>query len=335
MVITTIASVVVFLMLIFIHELGHFLVAIKSGIKVNEFSIGMGPKIYQTTKKDIKYSLRIFPIGGYVAIEGEDENSNDPKAFNNAKPIKRLAVIVAGVIMNFILGFLIMFFISSVGQPGIVGFSENSVAEKSGIKVEDKILEINGNQIKYTSDISKYISSSKEKEVDILIKRNDEELSYKIIPEKNEKGEYLIGIEVGSIFSLENFSITRGFVKGFENFKYASTILFKSFIQLFTGKIPLSELSGPVMVVKTIGTFAQQGILQLLNFVALMSINLGIFNILPFPALDGGRAVLIIIEMITGKKLPEEKEGMLNYVGFIFLIGLMIVVFFKDIISLL
>lgn len=329
--ITLIASIVVFLSMIFIHELGHFLVAIKSGIQVNEFAIGMGPKIFQKEKNGIFYSVRVFPIGGYVSIEGEDEESNNPKAFNNAKASSRLAVIVAGAIMNFILGFIILVGLNTFtyNQHIVSDFMEISPAKEAGMEIGDIIYKIDNNQVYSGRDFDKYI---KDKEVKITILRDNEEKNIEVKPEKVDN-KYLIGISRGSEIK-KDFSISRGFKVGGDDFVYYATLILKTFGNLVTGKLSLSALSGPIGVVKTIGESAKVGMVSLLNFMAFMTINLGVFNMMPFPALDGGRAVLIIGEMITGKKLPSKIEGNLNYIGFLLLMFLVIAISFKDIIAL-
>ncbi|QQK07679.1 RIP metalloprotease RseP [Miniphocaeibacter halophilus] len=332
--VTIIIAIAVFLIVIFWHELGHFLVAVKSGIKVNEFSVGMGPKLFQKKKNNIKYSLRALPLGGYVAIEGEDEDSEDPKAFNNAKASKRLAVIVAGVIMNFILGFVILFFVNMFAQPNIALIVENSPAEKAGLKANDIILEINEKNVKNSDDITKYISESNGEELNILIKSNNKEKEIRVTPSKDESGQYLIGIQIGRAFSTDNVSILQGITGAVKDFKIYSTAIVDALYKLITGKLSLDNLAGPVGTVVLIGDSAKRGAMTFFNLLAMLSINLGVFNIMPFPALDGGRAVLILVEMLTGKKLPAEKEGLLNFVGLILLLTLMVVVAFKDIVTL-
>lgn len=332
--ITIVIAIAVFLVVVFWHELGHFFVAVKSGIKVNEFSVGMGPKLLQKKKNNIKYSLRALPLGGYVAIEGEDEDSKDPKAFNNAKASKRLAVIVAGVIMNFILGFVILFFVNMFAQPNISFIVENSPAEKAGLKANDIILEINEKKVKNSDDITKYISESNGEEIYLLIRSENKEKEIKVTPSKDESGKYLIGIQIGRTFSTDNISILQGFTGAAKDFKFYSTAIIDALYKLITGRLSLDNLAGPVGTVVLIGDSARKGAMTFFNLVAMLSINLGVFNIMPFPALDGGRAVLIIIEMLTGKKLPAEKEGMLNFVGLVLLLALIVVVTFKDVVAL-
>lgn len=332
--ITIISSLVVFLIVIFIHELGHFFMALKAGIKVNEFSVGMGPKILQKKKEEINYSLRAIPIGGYVSIEGEDGESSDPRSFANAPAVKRLSVIVAGVIMNFLLGFIILVCLNTFASYKIVDVNDGSPAELAGIKAGDQIVSIMDKKVDNSLDITKAIENSNGEKIKIDIENEDGHKVVEVNPVKDNDGVYRIGITHGKVYNTSNVSITKGFVNGFKDFNFFFTAILKGFGNLITGKVSLNQVSGPVGVVKEIGNSFKSGIVTFLSFIALLSINLGIFNIMPFPALDGGRAVLILFEMATGKKLPSEKEGILNLIGFIFLIGLIIVITFKDIVSL-
>lgn len=332
--VTLISSLIVFLIVIFIHELGHFYMAVKSGIRVNEFSVGMGPKILQKKKNEIDYTLRVIPFGGYVAIEGEDGESSDPRAFDNAPAIKRFLVIVAGVIMNFLLGLLILIMLNIFSSYNIVDVAKGSPADIAGLKANDKIVSIMDKKVDNSLEITEAIENSEGKGMKITVVRGKERKDFTVVPEKDSKGAYRIGITHGKVYNLSNASIVRGIVNGFKDFAFYFTAFIRGFGQLITGKLSMKEISGPVGVVKAIGSSFKSGFVTFLSFIALLSINIGVFNIMPFPALDGGRAVLILIEMITGKKLPADKEGILNLVGFIILIGLIIVVTFKDIVSL-
>ncbi|WP_300408079.1 RIP metalloprotease RseP [Lagierella sp.] len=332
--ITIISSLVVFLVVIFIHELGHFFMAVKSGIKVNEFSVGMGPKILQKKKNDINYSLRAIPIGGYVSIEGEDGESSDPRSFANAPAIKRLGVIIAGVIMNFILGLLILIILNTFASYRIVDVVPKSPADLAGIKPGDRIISIMDKSVESSLDITEMIEKSDGNPINLEIENQEGKKTISLEPERDSKGIYRIGITHGKSYNSSDASIKKGIINGFKDFKFYFSAILKGFGQLITGKLSMKEVSGPVGVVKAIGNSFKAGLVTFLSFIALLSINLGIFNILPFPALDGGRAVLILFEMITGKKLPSEKEGILNLIGFIILLGLIIVVTFKDIVQL-
>lgn len=330
-----IISIIILLLMMLIHEIGHFLAAMKVGIQVDEFSIGIGSKIYQKFKGNTKYTFRLFPVGGYVAFDDEEvEEPYNTKAFRNAKASKRLAVILAGALMNFILGFLILTVVNSVSIPKVNSIIKNSPAERAGLKVGDIFLKMDDKNINNDTEIITYIMKSKGKEINTLIKREDKNIEIKIKPEKKSDGNYFIGTGIEMDYNLSGFSIVNGIKSGAKSFYYDATITVKTFVNLIIGKISISEISGPIGVVKAIGDSARQGIFTLLNFVAMISINLGVFNLLPIPALDGGRGILILIEIFTKKKLSDEKEGIINFVGFVTLIGLMLFVTSKDILKL-
>ncbi len=196
---TVVAAIFIFLMVIVFHEFGHFIVAKMVGIKVNEFSIGMGPKIFQNEKGETKYTLRALPIGGYVSMEGEDEESNDPRSFNNALPLSRIAVVVAGAIMNFVLAIIVFSIVSySVGMPSTTVYKtqKGSPAEEIGISSGDQIININGKEINSWNEISEEISKSNpEENMDIVILRDGKTIKYTLKPEINEENRVIIGIE--------------------------------------------------------------------------------------------------------------------------------------------
>ena len=239
--------------------------------------------------------------------------------------------------MNFILGFFILVIINLFSQPSIAGFTQNSPAEEAGIKLGDVILRINNNKIRFREDVSQYISKSEGENIVFTLRSGSSINEIEVKPKSIENNNYIVGISIGKDFSRQNFSnfsLMKGFKGGANDFIFYSTLIFQAFSKLITGRMELSNISGPIGVVKAIGDSARNGFLTFFNFVAILSINLGIFNIMPFPALDGGRAVLILIEIFTKKRLPVEKEGLLNLVGLILLLMLMIAVTFKDIITL-
>lgn len=326
------SAIFIFLTVILIHELGHFLAAKFVGIKVNEFSIGMGPLIYKTQSKETQYSIRLLPIGGFVAMEGEDEDSSDPRSFSNANVKDKILVIIAGALMNFLLAIFIFTIVSyNVGSPtNIIGeFTENSAAEIAGIEIGDEITYINDQKINSWTDITQNIQNAdRDKNLKIETIKNGEKREYEIKP-KLVDGRAVIGIMPQMEKSLK-LSITGGFKQTFT----LVALLFSVFKALFTGKLGLEMLSGPVGVITEIGVATQYGVIAVLNFLAFMSVNLGFFNLLPIPALDGGRLFFLIIEYIRGKPISEEIEGRIHFIGFILLITLMIVVTFKDLFSL-
>lgn len=329
--ITLISSVAVFLLVVMLHEFGHFTVAKLSGIKVNEFSIGMGPKLIQKQKGDTFYSLRALPIGGYVAMEGEEENSHDPRAFNNVSILKRMAVVLAGAFMNFVLGFLaftIIFSIVGYGSNEIEKVIKNSPAEISGLKSGDKIVEINQIKTKDIYKINSLIRDKKDENLNLKVDREGEILSFNLKPKYSEENKmYLIGIT-----SKLKHSFFKSIEIGAKRTLDMSIIILKSLKMILDGSFKMEYLSGPVGVVQMIGSESSKGFLNFLQILALISVNLGVFNLLPIPALDGGKFFFLLIEAIRGKPIDEKIEQKLSLIGMSLLFSLMIyVTIFNDI----
>ena len=329
--ITLISSLLVFLLVVMLHEFGHFSIAKLSGIKVNEFSIGMGPKIYQKQKGETFYSLRALPVGGYVAMEGEEENSLDPRAFNNVSIVKRMTVVLAGAFMNFILAFIaftLIFSIVGYGSSEIEKVISNSPADKAGIQSGDLIIKINENKVKDIYDINSIISKNQKEEMDFQINREGNILNLKIKPEYSVENQmYLIGIT-----SKLDHSILKSISLGATRTLEMSKLILKSIKMMFSGSFKMEYLSGPVGVVQLIGSESSKGFLNFLQILGLISVNLGVFNLLPIPALDGGKFLFLLIEALRGKPIDEKIEQGLSLIGISLLFSLMIyVTIFNDI----
>lgn len=329
--ITLISSLLVFLLVVMLHEFGHFAVAKLSGIKVNEFSIGMGPKIYQKQKGETFYSLRALPVGGYVAMEGEEDNSHDPRAFNNVSIVKRMAVVLAGAFMNFVLAFIaftLIFSIVGYGSSEIEKVISNSPADKAGIQSGDLIIKINENKVKDIYDINSIISKNQKEEMDFQINRGGNILNVKIKPEYSVENQmYLIGIT-----SKLDHSILKSISLGANRTLEMSKLILKSIKMMFSGSFKMEYLSGPVGVVQLIGSESSKGFLNFLQILGLISVNLGVFNLLPIPALDGGKFLFLLIEALRGKPIDEKIEQGLSLIGISLLFSLMIyVTIFNDI----
>lgn len=330
-------AVVLFLLLIVFHEFGHFIVAKKSGIKVNEFAVGMGPLIYSKEKGETTYSFRAIPIGGYCAMEGEDDESSDPRSFDNAPASKRFLTILAGPVANLIIAVLVFTIVGVIG--GVVtttvdDFIENSPAQAAGIEKGDEILKINDQVIDDFNDISKvvndfYKDKDFDKEITVLAKRNGKDLDFAFKPKVDGENTY-IGIIPARRTPGFFEAIGLGFKETGRNVKMIFTILGR----LFTGKLAFGALSGPVGVLKELGNQAQNGLASLLYFLAYISVNLAVFNLLPIPALDGSKLLTSGIEIITGKKINKKLEEKITMVGFFILLGLILVVSIKDIVNL-
>ncbi len=328
---TAIAAVFVFLMVILFHEFGHFIIAKAVGIKVNEFSIGMGPKIFQREKGETKYSVRALPIGGYVSMEGEDENSNDPRSFNKVPAISRIAVVVAGATMNFILAILVLSIVSfNIGMPTttVLETLEGSPAENVGIKNGDVILNINDKHIRnWDSIVNEINNSNPDEDMKVTVLRNGDTKDFILRPEISKDNRVIIGIVPTSQKSF--ISSIKG---GFQKTGSMLMLMFDFIKMVFRGKVSTKDLSGPVGVIYTIGEAAKYGFTNILYLMGFISINLGFFNLLPLPALDGSRIVFLFLEIVRGKAIDPEKEGFIHFVGFILLILLMLTVTYSDII---
>jgi len=328
MFITFISFVFVFGLIVFAHELGHFATARFNGIKIHEFALGMGPTLLKKQGKETLYSIRLFPIGGYVKMEGEDEASDDPRSFTNKKPLQRLIVLAAGAIMNFILAYVLLVIIMfSIGAPSnIVGDTVMDLpAKEAGILADDAITAIDGVPIKSWEDVIESINKSGGETLTIDVQRDSETLTFKIAPNVRDDGTYQIGIQTKFVKKFDQAFIMAG--KQFWTF---FTDIFKFFTQIGDKNVT-AEIVGPVGLVGIIGEVSRQGIMNLLMLAAYISVNLGIVNLLPFPALDGGRIIFVIIEMVIGKPINREKEGFVHFVGFVILMALMLFLVFKDV----
>lgn len=332
--ITIISSIIIFLLVILIHEFGHFIVAKRNGVSVLEFSIGMGPKLFQKESNGTLYSLRVLPVGGYCQLEGEDEENDSPNSLNNQSPLVRLKVILAGAIMNFILAFILLILLMSVSRVSteISGVIKDSPAYSSGLQTGDQIVSINGENVRDGEELLKRIKGS-QGDLNIGVIRDSQSKNIKVTP-RLENNIRKIGVNFQEEYNIKNFSIVKGFKKGLITFLNLTGMLYKFLGMLLTGQLGLGGLSGPVGVVKEIGNAAKTGVSNLIFLLAYFNINLGVFNLLPIPALDGGRAIFILIEMIFGKKISEEKEGYIHMVGLILLLALIAIVTIKDVIKL-
>lgn len=331
---TLLAAIFVFGLLIASHEFGHFSAAKASGVKVLEYAIGMGPKLFGFKSKETEYSLRIFPIGGFCKMLGEEGGSNDPQAFCNQNPWKRLVIIIAGAFMNFLIAIVLLAIVSfniGITKPVIAKLDSNYPAVSAGLKVDDKILYVNNVKVNTFDDFRNFVSQNKDKEFSVTVNRDGKNITVKLKPLYDKSlNEYRIGItakvEKGNLIA----SIGSGFKDTFSILKQMIAFLGS----LFKGKVSTNDLGGPVAIIKFSGEAARLGILSLLSFTAYISINLGIINLLPFPALDGGWVIIILYEALSGRKVDENKIGIVNLVGFSILIVFAIFITFKDIMRL-
>jgi regulator of sigma E protease len=328
-------AIIAFSILIIIHELGHFTMAKLNNVKVEEFSLGMGPKIVGFQGKETLYMIKAFPIGGYVKMLGEQEeasNPDDPRAYNNKSPLQKLSIIIAGPLMNLFLGIVLFAMIASFkgyAAPVISDLVPGQPAQAAGLQQGDELLKVNGKNILTWEEFVTDIYSSGGKSLEITYIRNGAESTAKITPVMDkELNRYIVGIYPTVVTSPDILhSAKYGVVESWSLVKQTFGFLGT----LVTGRASMNDFGGPVTIIKYTGEAAKAGILVLMNFAAYISIQLAIFNIIPFPALDGGFILLYLFETITGKRVDEKKVGLISYIGLTILLALMVLVTIKDI----
>ena len=346
-------AIFIFSVLIFVHELGHFITAKLCGVQVNEFSMFMGPAIWKKQVGETLYAIRTIPMGGYCAMEGEDEDTDNPRSFQKAAWWKRLIILVAGSAMNLLTGLIIYACLflpaDEIIVPEIREFSDCCIFNtEDGLHLGDEILEINGEKVYTVNDISLLLSLAQGQIDELVIRRDDSILTFTDYPMAHmcpdQNGEDYIHYGFG-------FGVAResSFAK---NLAYVGKVVADdvrmvrlSLQMLLTGKAGLNDMAGPVGIVSQMSEIAAESssawnaFLNLLSVGAFLAINLAVMNLLPIPALDGGRAVCLLlttgVEAVTKKKIDPKYEGYLHTVGFILLIGLMAVVMFKDVFVLI
>ncbi|HFE9682054.1 TPA: RIP metalloprotease RseP [Clostridium perfringens] len=326
-------ALLAFSALILVHELGHFIVAKLNGIYVEEFAIGMGPKLFGVKVGETEYNLRILPFGGFVKMLGEEDESDDSRSLNAKTPIQRILVMGAGAFMNYVLALIIF-----IGLAMSSGFAENKVAsvvpnspaQKIGIEQGDEFLKIDGNKIHTTDDFRMGLALAKGNPVELEIKRGNDVLTKTVQPILNESGVYQVGIGYGFV---EKPTLIQGIKQGFNETRSLVSQSFIALKTIVTGEANLkTDVGGPVTIIKMSGQAAKAGANTLLWFMAFLSVQLAVFNLLPFPALDGGRIFIELIQMIIRKEIPAKYIEAVNTVGFMLLMGLMVLVTIKDII---
>lgn len=328
-------AILLFLLLIIIHEFGHFIAAKLLGVRVNEFAVGFGPKLFAKQIGETKYAVNLIPLGGYCAMEGEDEDSGDERAFCNKKPWRRFLIVMMGATFNLILG-LILVAVTLAPQKSftstvVAEFSENAVSAQSGLQVNDKIVEVDGRRIYSTYDLSYAFTNIDSGKIDMVVKRDGKKVALDNVAFLTEQAD-------GITYLTVDFKVY-GIKKTFSSYlkQTVSTavsycaVIWRSLLDLIGGKYGISAMSGPVGVTAAIGSVAKANLFDLLPIMALITINLGIFNLLPIPALDGGRLLFILIEMIFRKPVPQKYEAIVHTVGFALLIGFMLLITAKDI----
>ena len=341
-ILTILAAILGFGIIIMIHEAGHFFVAKKCGIRVLEFSIGMGPAIISKQKGETKYSWRLFPVGGYCAMEGEDENSDDPRAFRKQAVWKRMLVTVAGAAMNLILGFILILIFTCMDSPmtstTIVQFRENDAGESISTSCEwlrpnDRFVSINGLRIFTWQDISYALQNDDCDTFSVTVEREGQLVTCDDVT--------FLNTETGGLldFYLARDEKTPLTILSHTCKYYVTTarLIWISLVDLLSGKYGFHDLSGVVGIIDATTTVVnmsetlREKLITLIDILSFITINVGIFNLIPFPALDGGRLVFLVIEAIRRKPVPARVEGMIHFVGLAALMLLMIAITFQDI----
>ncbi|MBQ8003030.1 MAG: RIP metalloprotease RseP [Clostridia bacterium] len=339
--VSVIVTILAFGIMVMLHEAGHFFTARAFGVTVHEFSIGMGPCIFKWGKGETQYSLRLLPLGGYVKLEGEEEESDNPKAFSNISPIKRICILVAGAAMNILLGFLCFVIVNGAYPikqvPVISNVLENSAAEQAGLMVGDEIIKLDNTRVHTHSDIALFMM--KEPEVVKVTYVRDGERNYVELSPYRENGQLLIGFQS----TLKKLNFAQVWEYSYYDTCYVVKAVATSVKMLFTGEAKVSDMSGPVGIVQVVDDTAESAkdygvkamLMQILMLFAMISVNLGVFNLFPFPALDGGSIIFAFIELVTRKKLKQEVLGYINLIGLALILALGVFVMYSDIMKLL
>lgn len=377
--ITAVVTIVMFLVLITIHEFGHFAAAKAVGIKVLEFAVGMGPVLLKKQRGETLYSIRALPIGGYCKMEGEDCESEDERGFTSKPVWQRMIVVLAGATLNLVLGLVLMIIIVANSQSFSTNIvdtvEENSYLNDAGVQSGDKIVGFNGHKIGFYQDIALYTSEmSADTPVDLQIKRGKEKINISVMPsvqrvvyEYTDTGinvrEFINGSEserfvpysdtliksdelvgtteesqrniLGFIPKTEDVTPFNIVPEAFRFTRFVVRLVYVSVFKMITGKLGVNQLSGPVGIVAQMNEAVHTGAIDVLYLVALITINLGVFNLLPIPALDGGRFLFMIIELIRRKPVPPEKEGLVHMIGFALLMLLSVFALYNDIVRLI
>ncbi len=338
-------AILFFGLLISIHELGHFSFAKLFKVKVNEFALGMGPAIFKKKRGETLYALRLLPIGGYVSMEGEDKESQDENAFNRKKVWQRIIIVAAGATMNLILGVVIVATVLSmedlIGTNQILKFYEGAISQQTGLKEGDEFLEIDGHRVFSDTDISFLMGRSDDGVFDMVVRRDGKKVELKDVTFKTEKDGKYTYITYDFIMLGEETNFLNVVENSFRRSASIARLVWLSFFDLVTGRYGLTDLSGPVGTVNVIADAAagavesKDGLITALTMMAFISINIGIFNLMPLPALDGGRLFFLIIEGIRRKPLNPKYEGYVHGAGLALLLLLMLVVTFNDIVTLI
>ncbi len=334
-----ILALLIFSVIVIVHELGHFLLAKRNKITVVEFSVGMGPRLLSHVWGGTRYSVKLFPLGGSCMMAGEDEESDEEGAFGNKSVWARIAVVAAGPIFNFLLAFVLsLIIVSNIGYDDtVVDVTPGYPAAEAGMQNGDEIVRMGGSRTYVYREIRLYNSMYQGSKAEVTFRRDGTEHTVTLTPVADENGYYRYGFEKVNIRTKGTVLQTLGYSAAELRYWLKATV--ESLIKLVRGHVGLDDVSGPVGIVDAIGTTYEESradgwyyvMLNMIVMSILLSVNLGVMNLLPIPALDGGRLIFLLFEAIRGKAVPQEKESMVHFLGFVVLMGLMVVVLFNDI----
>ena len=334
--------VLMFALIVIIHELGHFVAARLFKVKVNEFAVGMGPKLWSKQKGETLYSIRALPIGGFCSMEGEDASSADENSILNKKPWQKLIIFAAGAIMNFLLAWIL--FVLIVGYKGVISNEVDYVETGSpmsvaGLQADDTILAVNGEKVDTFNDTLEKIQKEKSSYIFSIQTKEGQIKELAVTPSLSEDGTNYFGFAVKRV----NVGFIDMFKEGLNETIFIIEQTLDGFVQLITGQVKVDQLAGIVGVVQISSQAWDQGmevsvtaaVMQIVYIGAFLSANLGVFNLLPLPALDGGRIIFSLIEIVRRKPISAEKEGMVHFIGIVLLMILMVVVLYNDIVRVI
>ena len=349
--VAVLVALILFGVLIFVHELGHFLLAKFNKIYVEEFAMGMGPTILSKQGKETLYSLRLFPIGGFCRMKGEDDDETGGDSFNDKSVLARISVVIAGPMMNFIFAFIMIFSILSTGafvEPTVSGVYDNTPAQSAGLQAGDEIVSINGQRVGVYQDITLYMGGYTGGNIELKVLRDGEKITLNMTPEySKEDGRWIMGftsvVKTG-VFSekvegYDSAGILETSEASFNTMIFYVKSVVTGFVRLFTLDISKDEVAGPIGIIDAIGDSYETGlkdsivsaILNVISIGALLSANLGVVNLFPIPAMDGGRLAFLIVEGLRGKPIDRQKEGMIHFIGFVLLMLFAIFIAFNDV----
>ncbi len=337
-------AIIIFSFIIIFHELGHYSLARLCDVKVNEFQLGLGPRLFGIKRGETTWSLHLLPFGGACAMEGEDEASDDERAFNKKNVWQRIAIVFAGPFFNFILAYILAVVIIAVmgfDVPVVTSVMDGYPAQEEGLEAGDRIVALDNYKVHFYREIAVYTYMHPGKEVNVTYDRDGQREQVRITPVYDkDSGRYILGMQSQRDYQKGGILTTLKY--GLYEIRYQIYITIQSLKMLVTRQIAMNEVSGPVGIVKVIGDTYESSVrdglmyvfMNLLSISVLLSANLGVMNLLPIPALDGGRLLIYLIELIRGKQMDETVEGYINTAGFMALMLLMVVILFNDIIKL-